>query len=316
MAAVPPVLKPDFKAPPYYDGTNPDQWRLFENSITNALIVYADSLDTDAKKIIYIMSFLGNKDGTECPAANWSEDWKRTHWDAAAGTFTAAATFAAFWTNLKATFEDKLTKEAAFKQLNEIKQGKTPFHEFLKKFELLASRAGVNTDNFVMISCLKKAANSELIHDAARTVAALPTVYADFKAWLIQLDDNLRAIAGTSSHSHTTHNTRDPKQAYTAPAHSAGIPMDIGATRICFMCGQPNADHMARNCPNPCYKCHKKHPGQRHTREGGLIALKPSRFAATAHKPKMTLRELIMETDIAEVSKEDQDLLHEWLDFQ
>jgi hypothetical protein len=321
--------KVTYQQPAFFDGTNKNQWRLFSKTLNNYLDVHEAFLNTEKKQIHFAGSLLRNDKGFECPSANFFDKWVNDHSRYGTQRLRNDIGFDEFFEDLRKEFEPRDSEEKAIKELTEMRQGKLPLIDFFQKFELLASRANITSQHQILIAYLRVAIKKEYIDDLFRTPLAVPRTFPKFKEALLQLEENYNFIK-TSTPTFTRpqwnppagqHSGGVPAKSYTAPAGSAGAPMDIGATNMCFNCGKvPRTKeefHRADECKEPCYRCNKKHPNERH-KDGKLVPVqrRPRPTTTTPAKKLIFNRANVMEAfDFSQATEAQIKDLEKLMDF-
>ena len=156
----------------------------------------------------------------------------------------------AFLEQLDIAFSDPQKAQKAIAKINQIRQGRQTFREYLQEFEqTLLEAGGWGWDDIVRKGYLKAGINYKL---KSLLVSQLePTSYTEYVNLLRLTSDNLEALE------HSPHRNRPPTTEGTdsmdwKPTSNASVfvPKEIQATRRsagqCIKCGA--LGHIARNC--------------------------------------------------------------------
>jgi hypothetical protein len=111
---------------------------------------------TDKQKIIFILSYM-----SEGEAQRWKKNYIETIIQQRDGTYTWP-TKAAFLIAFKAAFLNEDEKEESIRRLDNITQGNRTAEEYVNEFRLTVSKAGLSTDNDMIIRTFRKGLNRAL----------------------------------------------------------------------------------------------------------------------------------------------------------
>ena len=167
----------------------------------------------------------------------------------------------AFFAHLNVLFEDHQLVEKANLELNRIRQGRTPFQDFISEFErILLLAGGQSWTDDVKISRLKTAINQEMRR--ATVGSDMPKQYEVFCERLHRVANDLEELKRIdnlqSRYKRNTPNaprtfakgtSPDGGQPQTMDWTPAGLPINAVRTDNCFRCGKPG--HIAPYCPEP-----------------------------------------------------------------
>ena len=108
---------------------------------------------TDKQKIIFILSYMSKGE-----ALRWRKNYIETVVKQADGSYTWP-TKAVFLTAFKAAFLNEDEKEESIRKLDNITQGNRTAEEYVNEFQLIVSKAGLPTDNDMIIRTFRKGLN-------------------------------------------------------------------------------------------------------------------------------------------------------------
>ena len=111
---------------------------------------------TDKQKIIFILSYM-----SEGEAQQWKKNYIETTIRQADGSYTWP-TKATFLTAFKAAFLNEDEKEESIQKLDYINQGNRTAEEYVNEFRLTVSKAGLSTDNDMIVRTFWKGLNKAL----------------------------------------------------------------------------------------------------------------------------------------------------------
>ena len=111
---------------------------------------------TDKQKIIFILSYM-----SEGKAQWWKKNYIETMIKQANGSYTWP-TKATFLTAFKAAFLNEDEKEESIQKLDHISQGNRTAKEYVNEFWLTVSKAGLTTDNDMIVRTFRKGLNRAL----------------------------------------------------------------------------------------------------------------------------------------------------------
>ena len=172
----------------------------------------------DTAKIAYAPSYL---DGS-------AKEWFRPHVNLTTGDTPAFPTWASFIQALKAAFDDPDAYQTAERKIHNLRQGNRDCATYHAEFFTCATI--LDWDERTKISFFKKGLDDEL-QKLLLTNFNPPTVFTDYVAIAIKLDNNLRAH---KQQKYTTPRTNDGRFTQTTPTMATGShsgPMDLSATR-------------------------------------------------------------------------------------
>ena len=98
---------------------------------------------------------------SEGGAQRWKKNYIETTIRQADGSYTWP-TKAVFLATFKATFLNEDKKEESIRKLNYINQGTKTAEEYVNKFRLTVSKAGLSTDNDMIVRTFRKGLNKAL----------------------------------------------------------------------------------------------------------------------------------------------------------
>ena len=213
--------------------------------------------DSDKPKVLYTIGKM--KGGTAGSWANrWYDEYRK---DKMTGTWDELIR------QLNVIFTDHMAQQKAHTKLDTFKQGNHRIDNFFTAFENIASEAGVDKDDKLLIWTLRHNINRKLIEQLA-TTQDLPTVYADFKLHICRLgrlreqwEDELKGrerqtpvlrLRDTMSMppAKPAFPVTDRKTPTGTVFGGAGRPMDLDTAKAnfrCFNCGE--LGHMRKECP-------------------------------------------------------------------
>ena len=131
--------------------------REVNNFIYSCNLFFEGSSDkdfpTDKQKIIFILSYM-----SEGEAFRWRKNYIETIVKQADGSYTWP-TKAVFLTTFKAAFLNEDKKEESIRKLDYINQGNRTAKEYINEFRLTVSKAGLPTNNDMIIRTFRKGLN-------------------------------------------------------------------------------------------------------------------------------------------------------------
>ena len=141
-------------------------------------MAYQEEFKEDEQKIWFVISYLGTKDGSQCVASDWLQNWKE---DNMYNHTLHADTYKKFIKDLTTAFEDPNLKVNMANDLQQLQQGKDTLVEYFTKFELKATTAGYRQVDNVLIDLLKNQVQHEIHTELYRGGILIPTTYAGVK---------------------------------------------------------------------------------------------------------------------------------------
>jgi len=111
---------------------------------------------TDKQKIIFILSYM-----SEGEALRWRKNYIETVIEQVDGSYTWP-TKAVFLTAFKAAFLNEDEKEESIRKLDNITQGNRTAEEYVNEFRLTVSKAGLPTNNDMIVRTFRKGLNRAL----------------------------------------------------------------------------------------------------------------------------------------------------------
>ena len=158
-------------------------------------------------------------------------------------------TVQAFLEQLDIAFSDPQKTQKAMAKINQIKQGRKPFREYLQEFEqTLLEAGGWGWDDIVRKGFLKAGINYKL---KSLLVSQLePASYVEYSSLLRLTSDNLEALERPSPPYQPRTPPNRPKPMDWQSTNRVFVLKEIQSTRIannqCLKCGQ--LGHIARDC--------------------------------------------------------------------
>ncbi|QKX57731.1 uncharacterized protein TRUGW13939_04850, partial [Talaromyces rugulosus] len=235
--------------PDKYDDSDRSRYMQFVAILYAKLTVDAPAIGGPYEQLWYAYGRLAGKAQTKV------YPWMRLHGNV--NTVTPA-TLEAFFAHLNVLFEDHQLVEKANLELNRIRQGRTPFQDFISEFErILLLAGGQSWTDDVKISRLKTAINQEMRR--ATVGSDMPKQYEAFCERLHRVANDLEELKRIDNiQSRYKRNTSRPLTKGTSPDRGqpqvmdwtpAGLPINTVRTDNCFRCGKPG--HIAQYCPEP-----------------------------------------------------------------
>ena len=160
--AAPPAMDVDHEGKSYLKKPEPfnGNRRKVDDFIYACDLFFEGSSDkdfpTDKQKIIFILSYM-----SEGEAQRWKKNYIETTTRQADGSYTWP-TKAVFLAAFKATFLNEDEKEESIRKLDYINQGNKTAEEYVNEFQLTVSKAGLSTDNDMIVRTFRKGLNKAL----------------------------------------------------------------------------------------------------------------------------------------------------------
>ena len=157
----PPAMEVDhegksyLKKPAPFDGTNKRSMTSSTHA-TYSLKEVPTNFPTDKQKIIFILSYM-----SEGEAQLWKKNYVETTIRQADGSYTWP-TKAVFLAAFKAAFLNEDEKEESIRKLDYINQGNKTAEEYVNEFRLTVSKAGLPTNNNMIVRTFRKGLNKAL----------------------------------------------------------------------------------------------------------------------------------------------------------
>ena len=134
-------------------------------------------------------------------------------------------------------------------KINQIKQGRKPFREYLQEFEqTLLEAGGWGWDDIVRKGFLKAGINYKL--KSLLVSQPEPVSYVEYVSLLRLTSDNLEALERSSPSYRPRTPPKGPEPMDWQPANRVFVPKEVQSTRIannqCLKCGRPG--HIGRDC--------------------------------------------------------------------
>ena len=213
--------------------TTRGNYELFKRQLTTFFIANNAIYDTKIKKILFTLSYM-----TEGAPGTWAQyRTKQAQAQAVAGITPDAAwgSWNTFFTDLDTSFADPNKAQNALNELEAItwRGPKEPMTEFLQRLDILATRAGYNTNNNYMIGILEHQLPIKYI-DYIYLERPVPTTYARYKEKIIEKNNLIRRCnAITTGHrillGGAPQHTSGAQRTGTGITYGGqGQPMDIG----------------------------------------------------------------------------------------
>ena len=225
---------------PEYTHEDPTTYPQFRGFITQKLRVDALACgDTEPDRVWYGFACL--KGTASSRIFPWIDYAQKT---------SIPLTIQAFLAQLDIAFSDPQKAQKAITKINQIRQGRQSFREYLQEFEqTLLEAGGWGWDDIVRKGYLKAGINYKLKSLLVSQVE--PTSYVEYVSLLRLTSDNLEALERTTFRNRPTSNSSTEPMDWK-PTNSTFVSKEIQATRRsagqCLKCG--TLGHIARNCPN------------------------------------------------------------------
>jgi hypothetical protein len=134
-------------------------------------------------------------------------------------------------------------------KINQIKQGRKPFREYLQEFEqTLLEAGGWGWDDIVRKGFLKAGINYKL--KSLLVSQPEPALYVEYVSLLRLTSDNLEALERSSPSYQPRTPLKSSEPMDWQPTNRVFVPKDVQSTRIannqCLKCGRPG--HIGRDC--------------------------------------------------------------------
>ncbi|CAK5283832.1 unnamed protein product [Mycena citricolor] len=97
--------------PPYFDGDK-SKYLGFVDLRTTYIGAYQLEFSEDTTKILFVLSYLGNKAGTSCTTSRWAMNWKQHNFEGLKG-IKAGVTSTTFLEELQRAFGDSNAEQVA-----------------------------------------------------------------------------------------------------------------------------------------------------------------------------------------------------------
>jgi Zinc knuckle len=158
-------------------------------------------------------------------------------------------TVQAFLEQLDIAFSDPQKVQKAMAKINQIKQGRKPFREYLQEFEqTLLEAGGWGWDDIVRKGFLKAGINYKL--KSLLVSQPEPALYVEYVSLLRLTSDNLEALERSSPSYQPRTPLKSSEPMDWQPTNRVFVPKDVQSTRIannqCLKCGRPG--HIGRDC--------------------------------------------------------------------